>query len=227
MKSKFAAAFATALAAVWAGGAAAETRGMSAHVHGHGSLSVAWEGDRIALSFKAPGADIVGFEHPAESEADKAAIAAALAQLARPQELFRFPEAAGCAATEVAAELETEDEHDEHDDEHAEHADEHDDAHKDEHEHKDEHAEHEDEHKDEHADEHAEHAGEDEEHHTEFHAEYMLACAAPAAADRIEFPYFELFPNALELEVSAVTGKGAHVFEIARDDPVLDLAGRL
>ncbi len=219
MKSKFTApALASAFAVACAAGAAAETREMSAHVHGHGSLSIAMEGDRILLALRAPGADIVGFEHPAESNADKAAIAAALVRLARPLDLFRFPEAAGCAATKVEAEHEQ----DEHDDEHAEHDDEHKD------EHDDEHAEHDDEHKDEHADEHAEHAGEEDgERHSEFHAEYLLTCAAPEAADRIELHYFALFPNALELEVEAVTATGAHVFGIERDDPVLDLAGKL
>lgn len=209
-------ALAPVLAAGWAAGATAETREMSAHVHGHGSLSIALEGDRLWLALRAPGADIVGFEHPAESEEDKAAIAAALARLARPLDLFRFPEAAGCAATEVEAEHEQDE--DGHDDEHAEHDDEHKD------EHDDEQAEHEDEHKDEHADEHAE---DDGERHSEFHAEYLLTCAAPEAADRIELNYFALFPNALELEVKAVTGTGAHVFEIGRDDPVLDLSGKL
>ncbi|MGI9486920.1 MAG: ZrgA family zinc uptake protein [Geminicoccaceae bacterium] len=40
--------------------------------HGHNVLNIAIEGDRIEMEMIAPGADIVGFEHVALSEKDKA-----------------------------------------------------------------------------------------------------------------------------------------------------------
>ena len=53
---------------------AQEHRALGAHVHGHGRLDIAREGDRIALALVAPGADVVGFEHAPQSEADRAAV---------------------------------------------------------------------------------------------------------------------------------------------------------
>ncbi|SFB77056.1 DUF2796 domain-containing protein [Tropicimonas isoalkanivorans] len=69
-------------------------------------------------------------------------------------------------------------------------------------------------------------AHDDDGGHTEFHAEYALDCANPSAIDRIAFAYFETFPNARELELQVLTETGAQAFEIERNAPVLELAGR-
>ena len=200
---------------------AEETRQLGAHEHGVGALDIAFESGQIAMAFKAPGADIVGFEHPAESDADKAAIEAALAVLADPLALFTLPDAAGCTVTEASAELESaEDGHDEHGeheehgehDDHDEHGEEHDD-------HDEEHADHEHGH-DDHGEEHDEH-DHAEASHTEFHAEYLIACTAPEAIDAIGFAYFEAFANAREVEVQLVSAKGAFAAEVTRDEPRL------
>ena len=61
--------------------------------------------------------------------------------------------------------------------------------------------------------------------HTEFHAEYLLACADPGAVTEITFTYFDVFPNALEVEVQLISNKGATSFEVERDAPTLDLRG--
>ena len=183
---------------------AEEKRDLGAHEHGVGALNIAFQGNEVAMEFEAPGADIVGFEHPAESAEDRAKIDAAIATLAKPMELFRLPDAAKC--TLVAAEVELEGEEGEHHEEHAEG------------EHHDESESHE-EHADAHHDEH------DEASHTEFHAEYRLTCAEPDAIDRIEFGYFETFPNAEELEVQMISDKGTNGFEVVRDNPVLELGG--
>ncbi len=183
---------------------AEEKRDLGAHEHGVGALNIAFQGNEVAMEFEAPGADIVGFEHPAESAEDRAKIDAAIATLAKPMELFRFPNAAKC--TLVAAEVELKGEEDEHHEEHAEG------------EHHDESESHE-----EHADAH--HEEHDEASHTEFHAEYRLTCAEPDAIDRIEFGYFETFPNAEELEVQMISDKGTNGFEVVRDNPVLELGG--
>ena len=229
--------------------AAAETRQLDAHQHGHGALNIAVEGAIVAMELEVPGADIVGFEHKAESDEDRAAIDAAIAQLAQPLDIFVIPAAAGCTVTAAAVELiGDEDQHEDHDhgahkddhkhdEDHAEHEDEHkhdeDHAeHKDEHKHDEDHAEHKDDHK--HDEDHAEHKDEhahDDEHggesHTEFHAEYMLNCADPSAIDAIEFAYFGLFPNAAELDIQMISDKGAKGFEVERDDPRLDLSGAI
>ena len=79
-----------------------------AHVHGHAALNVAIEGKRVEMELEAPGADIVGFEHRAESAGDKAAVQSAKARLANASKLFRFTEAAGCALEMAKVELEVE-----------------------------------------------------------------------------------------------------------------------
>jgi len=199
-----------ALSAIAATSASAEeTRQLDAHVHGTGQLDIAFDGQQIAMEFHAPGADIVGFEYLPESAEDRAAVENAVATLARPMDLFTISEAAGCSVIQANAGLETEeDDHEDHD--HDEHA--HDD-----HGDKDEHAHAHDEHA------HEEHA--DEATHTEFHAEYLLNCADPAAVSEITFAYFDVFPNALEVEVQIISDAGATAYEVERDAPKLDLRG--
>lgn len=68
-----------------------------AHVHGTGLLSFDMSQSEIALTLRAPGADIVGFEQPAENEDDRAQVATAISDLSKPLEIFVFPEDAGCA----------------------------------------------------------------------------------------------------------------------------------
>ncbi|MDT2018146.1 MAG: DUF2796 domain-containing protein [Planktomarina sp.] len=61
--------------------------------------------------------------------------------------------------------------------------------------------------------------------HTEFHAEYLLECGNLSAISTITFSYFEIFPNALELEIQVVSDKGATAFEVEREVAKLDLRG--
>lgn len=61
--------------------------------------------------------------------------------------------------------------------------------------------------------------------HTEFHAEYLLECGNLSAISEITFSYFEIFPNALELEIQVVSDKGATAFEVEREVAKLDLHG--
>lgn len=177
---------------------AEEKRQLTTHEHGVGELNIAVDGATVAIELVAPGADIVGFEYAAETEADRATVDAAVATLARPLDLFVFPAAAECTVTQASAKLENDEEHKEHADEGS-----HDDP--------DDHAE---------DDSHEDHA---EEGHGEFHAEYTLNCAAPDALTEITFAYFDAFENALELEVQILTSEGAQAFEVERDAPNLDM----
>ena len=192
---------------------AEETRQHGAHEHGVGQLDIAFEGSKIAMEFHAPGADIVGFEYEAKTDADRAAIDAGIAKLSAPLDLFTFTEAANCTVVKAHAALESEEMHGEHDD-HGDHEADHDD-------HEAGHADHDD-HDHDH-DEHAHDAHSDESGHTEFHAEYQLNCADPSAITSLTFEYFKVFPNALEVEVQAISGTGATAFEVAKDSPSLDL----
>ena len=92
-----------------------EAKTLKAHEHGVGKLNIAIEASRVEMELEAPGADIVGFEHPAESPEDKASVQAALDVLKKPLALFVFPKEAKCAVVTAAAELHGEDDDHDHD----------------------------------------------------------------------------------------------------------------
>lgn len=183
------------------------TRSAEAHVHGHGTLNIAVEGQRVLMELEVPGADVLGFEHAAESEAEKSALKRALADLQRPMSLFVLPDAAGCRVQVAEVAVAAHEEHHENEHEHEKHA-----------EHAAEKA---------HADEDAEHAEAHEDGHREVHAEYALHCTAPSAIDSIRFVYFDRFARAEELDVNLITANGQRSFEVTRARPVLGLQGMM
>ncbi len=183
-----------------------EHRELGAHEHGHGTLNIAVEGNKVAMELEAPGMDIVGFEHSAESKEQKAAVEKAEGQLAKPLGLFKFPDAAGCSVKEAKVELEAMHEHeDEHEDgDHAESG----------HEDHDEHA----------GDKHDE---EVHEGHNEFHVTYALSCSKPSNLTSIAFDYFKAFAGAQELKVNVVSDKAQSKYEVNRGNPTLDLSATM
>lgn len=79
----------------------AEHRQLGPHVHGQGTLDIAIEGNKIEMELVAPGMDIVGFEHVATTDDQKAKVEKAKAQLADVLNVFKLPSAAKCK-TETA-----------------------------------------------------------------------------------------------------------------------------
>ncbi|MEP1793120.1 DUF2796 domain-containing protein [Parasphingorhabdus sp.] len=176
---------------------AQEDRQLGTHEHGVGQLDIAFEGSQIAISFAAPGADIVGFEYLPKTTADTRAIEMALSTIREPRNLFIFPQGARCRATETSARLKGGSP-----DAHAGHN----------------------------------HAGRVDKKrgpqpsrstHTEFRATYSLECADMGAIKQMEFEYFKVFPNALELDVRILSAQGASTFQVQRDNPVLDLSDQI
>jgi len=98
--------------------AAEETRGLDAHEHGVGQLDIAIDRGTVVMALVAPGADVVGFEHAADGDDDRAAVAAALADLAVPLALFEMPSAAGCEVVSAEASLVGAEEDHDHDHDH-------------------------------------------------------------------------------------------------------------
>ncbi|ATG41615.1 DUF2796 domain-containing protein [Phaeobacter piscinae] len=176
------------------------TRELDAHEHGVGTLNIAIEDTTVSMEFEAPGADIVGFEYTAKSEADISAVNAALASLSSPLQLFAVPDSALCSMVDAHAALAGGEEHEDHADEHA-------------------HEEHEhEEHDSDHNDSHAEHAA-----HSEFHANYTLDCAKPEALSNMTFAYFTAFPHAQSVDVQVIKSTGARAYQVDRNAPVLNL----
>ena len=186
-------------------------------------MNIAIEGDGIEMELIAPGADIVGFEHAPDTDADRAAVQAAIATFQNG--LFTLPEAAGCEleAVGIYSSLlpdgkpvhsgdhhHDEDHKDEHghgnkDDDHG-----HDD-HKGEHGHNDKDDDHKhDDHKDD-------HAGHDDEEHAEFRVHFHYECKDTAALTGLSTSYFDVFPNAQELDVAALTANGQAAAELTRE----------
>ena len=81
-----------------------------AHVHGLIEVEIATDGEVIVMGLKAPGNDIVGFEHKANSADDLADIQAAISSLANPANIVSFG-AAGCYSLGSEAKFSEESEH--------------------------------------------------------------------------------------------------------------------
>ena len=95
---------------------------LGAHEHGVGRLNAALDGKTLELELESPAMNLVGFEHVATSDADKAKVVAARTQLENPLALFNLPKAAGCvvASQELESPLfgDKPDADDDHDEEH-------------------------------------------------------------------------------------------------------------
>lgn len=168
-------------------------RELDAHVHGVTTLELAMEGGVVEMTFRAPGMDIVGFEHAPHTDADKGAIDAALQVMRTPATLVTLPEAADCQLTQAQVQHHAGDP--DGDAEPAGHA----------------------------AEETHDHDAGDGGGHSTFEASYTFACRHPDALDRIAFPFFAQFPNAREIEARYVTDAGAGTAEIGRDTAGLAL----
>lgn len=68
---------------------------LDAHEHGVGRLNAVLDGKALELELESPAMNLVGFEHLATTDADKAKLAAARKQLEQPLVLFSLPKAAG------------------------------------------------------------------------------------------------------------------------------------
>ncbi|WP_044872649.1 DUF2796 domain-containing protein [Pseudomonas sp. LFM046] len=72
---------------------------LGAHEHGVAQLNVALDGKTLELELESPAMNLVGFEHVATSDADKAKVVATRTALDTPLELFAIPTEAGCTVT--------------------------------------------------------------------------------------------------------------------------------
>lgn len=174
---------------------AALAQAHKAHVHGSGKLFLAIEGQNVEMELESPADDIVGFEHPPATDADRKAIATAREKLMAGESLFVFPADATCRLHEAAVKSSllappAEAGHHDHD-----HGNKHDHAEKHDHDKK----------------------SATEDVHSEFHAQYHFICNNIRAVTRIDTRYFELFPRAVELDVQTATDRGQGKYELTRN----------
>ena len=62
----------------------------AAHIHGVAELQIAYEGNKLEIRFESPSANLLGFEHKAETEGEKQLAAEVDRILKSPQLLFVF-----------------------------------------------------------------------------------------------------------------------------------------
>lgn len=98
---------------------------LGAHEHGVAKLNAVLDGNTLELELDSPAMNLVGFEHAASSDADKAKVAAVRQQLEQPLKLFGLSGAANCKEDQQALESplfgdasKADDESDEHEHEH-------------------------------------------------------------------------------------------------------------
>ncbi|TWC36242.1 uncharacterized protein DUF2796 [Pseudomonas sp. SJZ079] len=97
-----------------------EHTSLAAHAHGMAQLNVALDGSVLELELESPAINLLGFEHAANSPADRAKIASARRQLEQPQALFGLA-TGGCSLStqELQSPLfgpEDHEKHEEHED---------------------------------------------------------------------------------------------------------------
>ena len=163
--------------------AVSDTRSAESHTHGDASLAIVLDGSMLTVELDTPLYNVLGFEHEAETAAQKAAVLKAETVLTRGGPLFVFNNEAGCSIIGdiISVELEHHEDEDHDDEDHDDHEDD----------------EHED---DDHEDDH-----EDEESHDKTHKDVVLQydykCQSPTALKNVTVNLFEHFENLTELDL--------------------------
>lgn len=200
---------------------AQERREAGAHEHGRGSLNIAIDGDMAGFDMRVPGADIIGFEHAARTDEQKAKLEAAKEFLGNPLKVAAPPPAADCTAGESFVHYTKDPEHA------AMHQKHHgggghgggNEKHGDHHEGKEHHGGH-------HGAHHEGHHGY-QEGHAEFHLGFQLQCLSPEKLTSVTVGYFEQFPNAQSLLVRIATANGQTQKVVTRENPIIELDGKM
>ena len=171
--------------------------GHGAHEHGHGTLNIVLDGEELAIELLVPGVNVVGFEHRAESDEDRAAVAKAVERFSQADGLFNLPGGAGCDAEEANARLgETEDGHPAEGDGH-QHGSEEKSGARQKHGTEKEHG----------------HDKEDAAEHSELHATYRFHCHHPSALDQIQVDVFDHL-EVEEIRAQVVSASGQQAIEL-------------
>lgn len=71
----------------------------AAHIHGGAKLQVAIDGNTVTLMLESPMDSLVGFEHSASNDPEKASLAKLIGALEKPDAVFVFSAAAGCTSS--------------------------------------------------------------------------------------------------------------------------------
>ena len=150
-----------------------EHREAGAHQHGVAEIGAALDGGKLAIEFKSPAANLVGFEHQPKNDDQKKAIENAMIVLKNGKSLFVMDANAQCVMTAATVTSPFKEEAAEHDHDHDKH--DHD---------KHDHGDH---------DDHGAKEGHDETH-SDFSARYLFECASPEKMAMMRVGLFDIFP---------------------------------
>jgi len=180
------------------------------HRHGVGELNIALDGDRLMIGLVSPAADLVGFEHAPETDAQRDRVSAMRAQLNAPADLFGIAARAGCRVHATEADYgglaAVDGDHDDAHEDHGDHA--HDDHAHDE-----------------------KHHGEDDHAgasvaHTDVRVNWSFVCDDIRQVRGIALEgYFTAFPGTETLETSVISAEGIAGTTVSREAPRLDIVG--
>ncbi len=85
--------------------AAQEHSHHEAHVHGHSTVNIAVEKQKLHVELLSPGADIVGFEHQAHSLEEKQKLSDTIHRLKQFETVFLLPDDAQCSLDHAHIEI--------------------------------------------------------------------------------------------------------------------------
>ncbi|QEO40351.1 DUF2796 domain-containing protein [Vibrio cholerae] len=169
-----------------------------AHVHGQVELNIAQDGHDLLLEITAPGADVVGFEHAPQDDAQKQALEKALETLHHPEKLFALSDKAQCEKREVLIKHTLGGEEYQHSHAYGE---------GEEHEHQ--HGEGEHDH--------------DEHQHGSFTAQYQFHCEAVDQLKQIDTQWFQYFPSTEKIQANLLTEKQQSALQLNAKQTLIKL----
>ncbi len=189
-----------------------------AHVHGQVELNIAQDGHDLLLEITAPGADVVGFEHAPQDDAQKQALEKALETLHHPEKLFALSDKAQCEKREVLIKHTLGGEEYQHSHAYSE-GEEHEHQHGEgEHDHKaHDHKEHDHKGHDHEGHDHDEHQ------HGSFTAQYQFHCEAVDQLKQIDTQWFQYFPSTEKIQANVLTEKEQSALQLNAKQTLIKL----
>ncbi|RBM70865.1 DUF2796 domain-containing protein [Vibrio tarriae] len=170
-----------------------------AHVHGQVELNIAQDGHDLLLEITAPGADVVGFEHAPQDDAQKQALEKALETLHHPEKLFALTDKAQCEKREVLIKHTLGGEEYQHSHAYGE---------GEEHDHK--------------GHDHEGH-DHDEHQHGSFTAQYQFHCDAVDQLKQIDTQWFQYFPSTEKIQANVLTEKQQSALQLNAKQTLIKL----
>lgn len=171
----------------------AETHSHDAHVHGEATLNLVIDGNELLLELDSPAANLLGFEHAPQNQAQKQQLKKTQSLLS---EVDSLVELSNLNCQLVSAEIDMP---------FADHKSDHHDSH------------------DHHDDHHKKHHDTEAAEHSEIHAQYSLNCPPGKPIEQLTLSLFQHFSGLEKLQVMWINGNLQGVSRLTANNSVLIL----